>query len=312
MPNLENSIIEEVIFSGIKQKEISLFIKREDLIHPFISGNKYRKLKYNILEAQAQEKNRLLTFGGAFSNHIAAVAAAGKKNNLQTIGVIRGEELANNFENTLETNSTLRFAHDCGMKFKFVSREVYRDKNSKDFITDLKNEYGDFYLIPEGGTNELAVKGCEEILSSETEVFDYVCLSVGTGGTISGIINSAKKHQKIIGFPALKGNFLTDEIQKWACENSNWELNLDYHFGGYAKTTDELIEFINNFKKETRIQLDPIYTGKMVFGVVDLINKNYFAEGSRILLIHTGGIQGIEGVNSILRKKNKTTINVKI
>ena len=311
MPNIEKSIIEEVLFSGLKQKNSSLYIKREDLIHPYVSGNKFRKLKYNILEAQSQGKKTLVTFGGAYSNHIAAVAAAGKNNNFQTIGVIRGEELADNFENTLETNPTLRFAHNCGMKFKFVSREEYRDKNSERFIANLKNEFGDFFLIPEGGTNELAVKGCEEILSSDTEQFDFICVSVGTGGTISGIINSAKKHQEIIGFPALKGDFLTDEIQKWTRKNSNWELNTDFHFGGYAKTTDELIEFINNFKKETKIQLDPIYTGKMVFGVVDLINKNYFAEGSKILLVHTGGIQGIEGMNTILRKKNSLIIERK-
>jgi|TARA_B110000238_G_C16128227_1_gene440268 1-aminocyclopropane-1-carboxylate deaminase len=309
MPNVENSIIEEVIFSGLKQKKCSLYIKREDLIHPYVSGNKYRKLKYNIEQAKVDKKQLLLTFGGAYSNHIAAVASVGKKNKFETIGVIRGEELADNLQNTLETNPTLRFAHDCGMKFKFVSREAYRDKSSECFIANLKNEFGDFFLIPEGGTNELAVKGCEEILSSDTEQFDFICISVGTGGTISGIINSAKKHQKVIGFPALKGEFLVDEIKKWAHLDSNWELNTDYHFGGYAKTTNELIEFINYFKQETKIQLDPIYTGKMVFGVVDLINKDYFAEGSRILLVHTGGIQGIEGVNSILKRKNKILIS---
>jgi 1-aminocyclopropane-1-carboxylate deaminase len=308
MPNVEKSIIEEVIFSGLKQKNRSLYIKREDLIHPYVSGNKFRKLKYNIAQAKVDKKQLLLTFGGAYSNHIAAVAVAGKNNNFQTIGVIRGEELADNLENTLDVNPTLRFAHNCGMKFKFVSREEYRDKNSECFIANLKSEFGDFFLIPEGGTNELAVKGCEEILSSDTEQFDFICVSVGTGGTISGIINSAKKHQKVIGFPALKGSFLTDEIQKWTRNNSNWELNTDFHFDGYAKTTNELIEFINNFKKETKIQLDPIYTGKMAFGVVDLINKNYFAEGSRILLVHTGGIQGIEGMNTLLKRKSKILI----
>ena len=277
MPNVEDSIIEEVIFSVIKQKEISLFIKREDLIHPFISGNKYRKLKYNILEAQAQEKNILLTFGGAFSNHITAVAAAGKKSNLQTIGVIRGEELANNFENTLETNSTLRFAHDCGMKFKFVSRDVYRDKNSKDFITDLKNEYGDFYLIPEGGTNDLAIKGCEEILTNDDEKYDYICTCVGTGGTIAGLINSAGAKQKVVGFSALKGDFLKDEIAVLTSKK-NWELVTDYHFGGYGKIKTELITFINEFKDKTGIPLDPIYTGKMLYGIVDMYRAGYFTK----------------------------------
>jgi 1-aminocyclopropane-1-carboxylate deaminase len=309
LPNTKNSILQKITLVAIKEKDISLYIKREDLIHPTISGNKYRKLKYNILEAQSQVKKTLVTFGGAFSNHIAAVALLGKKEGLKTIGIIRGDELGNDLNKTLLSNPTLKYAHDCGMQFKFLSRSEYRDKNSKFFITNLKNEFGDFYLIPEGGTNNLAVKGCEEILSSETDQFDYICISVGTGGTISGIINSAEAHQKTIGFSALKGDFLTDEIKKWTRENSNWELNTDFHFGGYAKTTNELIEFINNFKKETKIQLDPVYTGKMVFGVVDLINKNYFAEGSRILLVHTGGIQGIEGLNTLLKRKNKILIS---
>lgn len=310
MHNIENSILQKITFSAIKEKNISLYIKREDLIHPTISGNKYRKLKYNILEAQSQGKKTLLTFGGAYSNHIAAVAATGKECGFKTIGIIRGDELGNNIEETFLSNPTLKYAHDCGMEFKFVTRAVYRDKNSEVFNANLKNEFGDFYLIPEGGTNELAIKGCEEILSKDTDQFDYVCVSIGTGGTISGIINSAKEHQNVIGFPALKGNFLEGEIRKWIGEKLNWKLNTDYHFGGYAKTTDKLIHFINNFKQETEIPLDPIYTGKMVVGVVDLINKDYFAKGSKILLIHTGGIQGIQGMNAILRKKNKQTLKL--
>ena len=310
MPNIENSILQKITLSAIKEKDISLYIKREDLIHPTISGNKYRKLKYNILEAQSQRKKTLVTFGGAYSNHIAAVAALGKEEGLKTIGIIRGDELGNDLNKTLLSNPTLKYAYDCGMQFKFVSRTEYRDKNSKSLLANLKSEFADFFLIPEGGTNELAVKGCEEILSNETDQFDYICVSVGTGGTISGIINSAETHQNIIGFPALKGDFLIDEIKKWTDKKSNWKLNLDYHFGGYAKTTDELIQFINNFKNKTKIQLDPIYTGKMMFGVVDLINKNYFAKGSRILIIHTGGIQGIQGMNTILKNKNKLTLNL--
>ena len=310
MTNIENSILQKITLSAIKEKDISLYIKREDLIHPTISGNKYRKLKYNILEAESQGKKTLLTFGGAFSNHISAVAAVGKEKNFNTFGIIRGDELGNDLNKTLLSNPTLKYAHDCGMQFKFVSRTDYRDKNSKSFVANLKNEFGEFFLIPEGGTNEFAVKGCEEIVSSETDQFNCICVSVGTGGTVSGIINSAKDHQNVIGFSALKGNFLTDEIQKWVDKESNWELKNEYHFGGYAKTTDELIQFINNFKIETKIQLEPIYTGKMVFGVVDLINKNYFAEGSKILLIHTGGVQGIQGMNTILKKKNKLTLNL--
>jgi 1-aminocyclopropane-1-carboxylate deaminase len=279
--------------------EITLHIKREDLIHPFISGNKFRKLKYNLLQAKAEEKSKLLTFGGAFSNHIAALAYAGKENNLETIGIIRGDEL----ESKISENPTLTFAQNCGMKFEFVTREVYKTKASNAFIEDLKGRYGDFYLVPEGGTNSLAVKGCEEILTDEDYDFTHICCAIGTGGTISGLINSAKSNQKIIGFPALKGDFLSDDIRKFAT-NSNWEVQLDYHFGGYAKINEELIRFINDFYKQTNIPLDPIYTGKMMFGIVDLINKGYFPKGAKILAIHTGGLQGIEGMNNNLKNKN--------
>ena len=279
--------------------EITLHIKREDLIHPFISGNKFRKLKYNLLQAKAEKKSKLLTFGGAFSNHIAAVAYAGKENSLETIGIFRGEELASKI---LE-NPTLTFAQNCGMKFEFVTREVYKTKATNTFIEDLKGRYGDFYLVPEGGTNSYAVKGCEEILTDEDYDFTHICCAIGTGGTISGLINSAKAHQKIIGFPALKGDFLSDDIRKFA-KNSNWEVQLDYHFGGYAKINEELIRFINDFYKQTNIPLDPIYTGKMMFGILDLINKGYFPKGAKIIAIHTGGLQGIEGMNNNLKNKN--------
>lgn len=277
---------------------ISLTIKREDLIHPFVSGNKFRKLKYNLLQAKAENKNTLLTFGGAFSNHIAAVAYAGKEQGFNTIGIIRGDELFDK----IEENPTLKFAQENGMKFEFVSREDYRLKGENSFIEKLKTKFGDFYLVPEGGTNELAVKGCEEILTHEDSVFNYVCCAVGTGGTISGLINSSLPNQKILGFPALKGDFLQDEIRIFA-KKDNWNLISDYHFGGYGKVNSELIEFINSFLEETKVPLDPIYTGKMVFGVIDLIGKNYFPDNSKILLIHTGGLQGIEGMNLKLKQK---------
>ncbi|MEP7095211.1 MAG: pyridoxal-phosphate dependent enzyme [Flavobacterium sp.] len=277
---------------------ISLAVKREDLIHPFVSGNKFRKLKYNLLQAKAENKETLLTFGGAFSNHIAAVAYAGKEQDFKTIGVIRGEELFDK----IEENPTLKFAQENGMQFEFVSREDYRLKNEVSFLEKLKEKFGNFYLVPEGGTNELAVKGCEEILTAEDTVFNYVCCAVGTGGTISGLINSAAPNQKILGFPALKGDFLKDEIRIFAKKN-NWDLISDYHFGGYGKINVELIEFINAFFDKNKVPLDPIYTGKMFFGVIDLIHKNYFPANSKILLIHTGGLQGIEGMNLKLKQK---------
>jgi 1-aminocyclopropane-1-carboxylate deaminase len=284
---------------------IFLEIKREDLLHPFISGNKFRKLKYNLLQAKAENQETVLTFGGAYSNHIAAVAYAGKEQGFKTIGVIRGDELGDK----IAENPTLQFAQECGMQFEFVTREAYRLKTEPDFIAKLQQKFGSFYLIPEGGTNEYAIKGCEEILIEEDAAFDFICCAVGTGGTISGIINSALPHQKVLGFPALKGDFLKDEIRKFAA-NENWELITDYHFGGYGKVNEELIQFINQFYKQTEVPLDPIYTGKMVFGVIDLIQKNYFPDNAKILLIHTGGLQGIQGMNVILKNKNKTLIDV--
>ena len=307
---LENtySRIQQIHFSDISDKEISLFIKREDELHPFISGNKYRKLKYNLEEALNQKNETLITFGGAYSNHIAAMAAAGFEHNFKTIGVIRGDELANNLEEVIQKNATLKFASEHNMKFEFVSRSEYRTKTSVTFIRKLKEKFGDFYLIPEGGTNNLAVKGCEEILNEEDAKYDIVCLAVGTGGTISGIINSSKNHQKVMGFPALKGDFLQHEINKYILKKENWCLNTEYNFGGYAKITEELITFINKFKNETNIPIDPVYTGKMMFGIVDLVKKNYFKKGTKILAIHTGGLQGIEGMNSLLKNKKQPLI----
>ena len=287
----------------LSHSNITLVIKREDLIHPFVSGNKFRKLKYNLLQAKTKNKDTLLTFGGAFSNHIAAVAAAGKEQGFKTIGIIRGEELINGFGD----NPTLNFAAECGMQFDFIARDEYSKKTEQNFISQLNAKWGDFYLIPEGGTNSFAVLGCEEILNEDDAEFDFICCCVGTGGTIAGIINSAKPHQKIIGFPALRGDFLKEEIRKFAI-NENWELCPEYHFGGYAKTAPELIDFMNSFFKQTGIPLDPIYTGKMVYGVIDLVAKNYFPEGSKILMIHTGGLQGIEGMNIKLLKQNSPTL----
>jgi 1-aminocyclopropane-1-carboxylate deaminase len=301
---------QQVFLPILEEKKVELFIKREDLIHPFVSGNKFRKLKYNLQEAKKLKKKAIFTYGGAFSNHIVATAVAGKIAGLKTFGIIRGDELGKKLEETLEENATLREAHNNGMKFQFVSREQYRQKSSFGFVEKMKNKWGDFYVIPEGGTNCLAVDGCEEILNKEDSEFNYICSAVGTGGTISGLINASKKNQKIIGFPALKGNFLSEEIKKYVGRKKNWSLQKAYHFGGYAKYDEELITFINNFTAETGILLDPVYTGKMLFGILDLIKKDEFPEGSKILAIHTGGIQGIAGFNQILEKKDQQIINV--
>lgn len=306
-PNINNLIVpnQHINMPLLREKGIELYLKREDTIHPLISGNKYRKLKHNLLKAKKAGKQTLLTFGGAFSNHIAATACAGHEQGIKTIGVIRGEELQDNWQD----NPTLTLAHEHGMQFHFVSRSEYKLKNEPSFIQNLKDRFGDVYVLPEGGTNDLAVKGCMEILTEEDKQFDYICSAVGTGGTIAGLINAARPHQTVLGFPALKGDFLTEEISTFV-HNDRWKLVTDYHFGGYAKVDQPLIDFINLFKEKTGVPLDPIYTGKMLFGIFDFVKKDVFTPGTQILAIHTGGLQGIKGMNRILRKKNLPLLNV--
>jgi 1-aminocyclopropane-1-carboxylate deaminase len=307
---MRESRVQTVVLDSIKNSGVTLYMKREDEIHPFISGNKYRKLKYNLLEAKEKGASTLLSFGGAYSNHISALAYAGQKYGFQTIGVIRGEELGVDLEKTLKNNYTLKQAYQNGMRFKFMSRAQYRDKQDSALINRLKAEFGDFYMVPEGGTNEFAIKGCEEILMAEDKKYDIICTAVGTGGTIAGLINSASEGQEILGFPSLKGEFLEGEIKKYIKPKNNWNLIHDYHFGGYAKINEILISFINDFYRQTTIPLDPVYTGKMMFGIMDMINNNYFKQKCKILAIHTGGLQGINGMNERLLKKNLPLIDV--
>lgn len=288
--------------------EVELHIKREDLIHPIVSGNKFRKLKYNLIEGQKNNYKTVLTFGGAFSNHIAATAEACHILGLKSIGIIRGEELGASLEHTLSTNSTLAFAHKKGMKFIFVSRSDYRLKEESDHLKLLLQKQPNIFIIPEGGTNSLAIKGCKEILQEKND-FNYICSSVGTGGTFAGLIEGSDNGQHCIGFSALKGNFLEKEISKWTSK-SNWTLQTDYHFGGYAKVNSALIDFINTFQHDYNIPLDPIYTGKMLYGIFEMIQAGYFPKNTRILAVHTGGLQGVESMNQTLKRKGLKTINI--
>ena len=273
---------------------LTLWVKREDLLHPTISGNKWRKLKYNLQEAKEQQKETLLTFGGAYSNHIAAVAAAGQELGFKTIGIIRGEE-------HLPLNPTLSFATAAGMELQYVSRKAYRQKQDPAYLEQLARQFHFPYIIPEGGTNALAVKGCTEIVEDISIDYDYICCASGTGGTIAGIIAGLGGQKQVLGFPALKGGeFLQAEIEQLILgynggKYENWQLMTDYHFGGYAKVKPELLAFIHTFQATHQVPLEPVYTGKMFFGLFDLIRRGYFPKGSRIIAVHTGGLQGNAG-----------------
>ena len=266
---------------------LTVTVKRLDQIHPQISGNKFFKLKYNFLEAQKQGLNKVLTFGGAYSNHIAATAYAAHLFGFKSVGIIRGEELA-----AKPLNSTLATAQQFGMQLHFVSREQYRLKDQPEYLAALNQQFPEHFIIPEGGTNPLAIQGCKEILNTDDlQNYDVICCAVGTGGTISGIIEASSEHQKILGFSALKGDFLQRDVQQWTTKKS-WKITDAYSGGGYAKTTLKLLHFMQAFEAEHNIPLEQVYTAKMMAGLFDLIEQNYFPHGSRILVIHTGGLQG--------------------
>lgn len=266
---------------------VQLTVKRLDLIHPQISGNKFFKLKYNLLEAKQQNLNQVLTFGGAYSNHIAATAYAAHYFGFQSIGVIRGEELAKQ-----AFNPTLQTAQDFGMQLHFLSRAEYRLRHELEYLQQLKQRYPNTWIIPEGGTNQLAIQGTKEILSADDrENYDVIGCAVGTGGTIAGIIESSSDQQHILGFSALKGDFLKHDIQQWT-NKTNWSLTDKYCCGGYAKTNSELLQFMQQFEQQYAVPLEQIYTAKMMMGLFDLIQQGNFPVNTRILAIHTGGLQG--------------------
>lgn len=284
--------VTELELPDFRQTDVRLFIKREYLNHPFASGNKWWKLKYNLAEAVSRGHRTLLTFGGAYSNHIYATASAAASIGLKSVGVIRGER-------TLPLNATLRFAEEHGMTLHHVSRDSYRRKMDAAFIQELRSSFGNFYLIPEGGTNALALTGAQELgdkLSREID-FNYLCLPVGTGGTLAGLAK-ALPDKTVIGFSSLKGgDYLSDEVAQWVGSRSNWRIETDYHFGGYGKISEELRSFTLGFERQYDVPLDPVYTAKAMFGIFDLLKKGRFARKSKVLFLHTGGLQGRGGFN---------------
>lgn len=280
-----------------RQFGLNLYVLRTDLNHPHISGNKLFKLKYNLLEAKKEGATSLLTFGGAFSNHIAATAAAGVECGFKTIGIIRGEEHA-------ELNPTLEFALSCGMQIHYVPRTLYRNK--KELLAYVNKVFAGerFYCIPEGGANSLGVKGCREIVNYVNMNFDYICCACGTGTTMAGITLALNEKQKALGFQVLKSDgYIKTEVKHWLeseCSKFNgknpvWDINENYHFGGYAKVNQELIDFVKTFKEHNNIPLDYVYTGKMMFGLYALMKKGFFKRGETIVAVHTGGLQGNAG-----------------
>ena len=284
----------------LESKKLTIYVKRDDLTHPEIMGNKWRKLKYNIEEALRKGQKKLITMGGAFSNHIAATAAAAHDAGMLSLGIIRGEEL------DAQSNPTLRFASSKNMELHFVSRADFR--HLREDPSSVIHKHPSSYFLPEGGTNSLAIKGCGEILHELVEDFDLISCPIGTGGTYCGLASQLEDHQSLLGFSALKGGFIVNEVEnlmmRYGIQPHRCTINTSYHFGGYGKTTPELIEFITWFKENFQIQLDPIYTGKSFFGVWDMVKKNKFEKNLRIVLLHTGGLQGIEGFN----RKNQNII----
>ena len=239
------------------------------------------------MAAQQQGYKKLLTFGGAYSNHIAATAYAAQLLGFESLGIIRGEELASK-----PLNTTLNTAQQFGMQLQFVTREAYRQKQSPAYLAQLQQDYPEYYVIPEGGTNPLAIQGCTEILSDmDRQNFDLICCAVGTGGTIAGLIEASHSQQHLLGFSALKGDFLSRELQQLT-EKRNWQITDQYCCGGYAKTNTELLQFIHAFEQQYDIPLEQIYTGKMLLGLTDLIQQGTFPKNHRILVIHSGGLQG--------------------
>ncbi len=281
------SPLEELRDERLAGAGVRLLLKRDDLIHPDLPGNKWRKLKYNLAEAERSGHRVLLTFGGAYSNHIRAVAAAGECFGFATIGVIRGEE-------HLPLNGSLAYAVRHGMRLAYLDRGTYRQKDDPAVIARLRQAFGGFYLVPEGGSNGPGVRGCAEIPAEIPDDFEVICCPCGTGGTLAGIALGLRTGQQATGFSVLKnGGFLGGEVGRLQREAAGrdvgcWGIELRYHFGGYAKTTSGLTAFIADFNRRHGLLLDRIYVAKMMYGIMDLSRNGFFARGSTVIAVITG------------------------
>jgi len=285
--SFDSSSLTQIIDPLLEQKQLELWIKRDDLIHPTISGNKWRKLKYILDHALQQEAHTIISMGGAYSNHLHALAFVGQQLNLKTVGYIRGEQ-------PKKLSPTLLDIQKWGMQLRFVSRTEYRElRHYKQFDQLPSLQQGEYWL-PEGGATNLALQGVADILPEIKINFDVLCVPCGTGTTLAGLIEASTDEMMIHGFSALKGgSFLTQDVaQLLSKETENWSILLDYHFGGFAKTNQQLLSFIENFSTHHAIELEQVYTGKMFYALFDLIQQDYFKPKQKIIAIHTGGLQG--------------------
>jgi len=293
------SLLQPLAHPVATRQGVRLLLWRDDLRHPDLPGNKARKLKYNLQAARAAGHSRLLTFGGAYSNHLAAVAAAGRLYGFATTGLVRGEEHQ-------PLNPTLARCVADGMQLHYLDRATYRRRAEPDFLAEIQRQFGPSYLLPEGGTNALALPGVAELIGElrQHTDFDAVAVAAGTGGTLAGLalgLAEAGHPARALGVAALKGgDFLRADIDALTLAATgqrlaSYELHTGYHFGGYAKLPPELRAFIRQFEADYGVLLDPIYTGKLLFGVLDLVAQGHFAPGSTVVVVHTGGLQAWAG-----------------
>ena len=294
----------------LTEKSITVSVKRDDLLHPDISGNKWRKLKYNLLYAEANNKNHLISFGGAFSNHIHALAAACNHFKFQATGIIRGEA-------HYASNPTLSQVQKWGMELQFIDRKTYRLKEQSEYLTTLQAQYPTAYIIPEGGSNKLAIPGVEEVIEELTQQYklinkqtdkqqsiDHIFTATGSAGTLAGLISGALKYSPntiVNGVAVLKdAHYLTQTVKGFVEQEKkiNWHLHTNFHEGGYGKISPALADFCHQFTSDTDIPIEPIYSGKMFYALWQLIEQDYFPVGTNIVALHTGGLQGLAGLKA--------------
>lgn len=281
------SPLEKILHPLFASKKVEVYIKRDDLIHPIVSGNKWRKLKYNFEAFRSSAKSGIITLGGAYSNHLVASAEACWQQDIPLLAIVRGEQVS---------NDSLDFCRAKGMRIEFISRSDYRTIRENGLPREMLEKYPDFHFIPEGGSNLEGIRGCQEILSEVKEHFDLVFCPVGSGTTLCGLI-SGPKGAGIVGVSSLNGGFMEKEIahmlSKYNLAQVNpWSVSSDFHFGGFAKVTQDLVDFTRSFKEVSGIQLDYIYSAKMVYGLCEMLRSGEIPQGTKLLLIHTGGLQG--------------------